>query len=877
MPKDLMEIRLKETCRLTDSEWAAWVESGPEGWKLRSAYKLNQKQRYTLLKYLQRSDVNSWLGGAISGRHARSRAKPDELPITGKRIFAFPDLLTQRVVLIGAINLSDKARRLWRVVSMENSGRAVLRGPNQPHKKVEIGLNFPYYLPEALSQLSEPIFRTVDCQGGWLAIRSGDTLEIKVGSNCKNVLKKKISIEANPLLREISQTLRPCLVEKSQLEWAMVPQFDLKANTKIWGALPLTMGRRFIGLVALWNNASISKEDWKQLDQLCAQLSPSIEANITFSDITNHLQRMALLNDFALTVSSAYDLEHIAQRVFALLQRAFETERIILYVLSPDSRTLYNFYERENKIVLQTQPASSDSPIHWPGENSEIYRVESITSNSLYEPKYTGSRAALLVPLKYRRQLIGAIGLENVEEGAFSVYDEHLLVVIASHLAGLIENGRLRQETELRARNLSLVHEVVEHIIGLTDIHQVAQITAELLAKNLAYELAAVLLFDKPEGQLKVFGIGGSAADVVQQWLQYMDVPSGGGITSRVSVTGQSMLVSDVTKDPVYRPIPNWDAGSELCVPLREGNHILGVINIESQQKNAFTQNDLLLLEALAGIFSNVISNVVQYQKLEATVNQLQAAREELQERIAAQRVTESRLIQAAKLVAVGEMAAGVAHELNNPLTTVSGFVELVLNDLPDNSTSHDDLELVLREANRAKGVVRRLLDFARQSESTRVSSDINEIVSDVLALVNHLLQTNGIQISSDLGDHLPWVSIDRNQIKQVLLNLIHNAIHAMPRGGKLTILTGRNKHERKDCIMIRVRDTGTGITPEHLGRIFEPFFTTRSNEGGTGLGLSVSYGIIADHSGSIDVDSQVGKGSTFTVWLPIKTENRPA
>jgi signal transduction histidine kinase len=346
-----------------------------------------------------------------------------------------------------------------------------------------------------------------------------------------------------------------------------------------------------------------------------------------------------------------------------------------------------------------------------------------------------------------------------------------------------------------------------------------------------------------------------------------------GGIVSKVALTGQNLLVNDVTKDPIYRPIPNWEAGSEMCVALKEGESVLGVIDVESRRKNAFSRNDLFVLESLAGILASVFSNAGQYQKLQATIDQLSVARQELQERIAAQRMTESRLVQAAKLAAVGEMAAGIAHELNNPLTTVSGFTELVLQETPLDDASRTDLELVLREAHRARTVVRRLLDFARQSESRRTKSDLNETINDVLTLVKHLLHTSGIEVTLNLAKSLPWVMIDRNQIKQVVLNLIHNALHAMPEGGELRITTCRRRREKNDGILLSVSDSGHGIPAEYLDRIFEPFFTTRSNDGGTGLGLSVSYGIIADHGGFIDVDSQVGKGSSFEVWLPVKEE----
>jgi signal transduction histidine kinase len=165
------------------------------------------------------------------------------------------------------------------------------------------------------------------------------------------------------------------------------------------------------------------------------------------------------------------------------------------------------------------------------------------------------------------------------------------------------------------------------------------------------------------------------------------------------------------------------------------------------------------------------------------------------------------------------------------------------------------------------------LLDFARQSESARVRSDFNEIVLDVLALVNHLLRISGVQLFTDLAESLPWISVDRNQIKQVILNLVHNALHAMPTGGEVHISTNRRQRDNRDWLAMCIADTGTGIAPENLARLFEPFFTTRSKYGGTGLGLSVTYGIISDHGGLIDVESQVGQGSTFTVWLPVEKD----
>src|SRR6185503_18754831 len=190
--------------------------------------------------------------------------------------------------------------------------------------------------------------------------------------------------------------------------------------------------------------------------------------------------------------------------------------------------------------------------------------------------------------------------------------------------------------------------------------------------------------------------------------------------------TGNSILVNDTSQDGMYKPLKGWRAASEMCAALRDGDRVLGIINVESSRPNAFTQNDLLAIESLAGILATVVSSADQYQRLQKTIQQLRLTQVELKTRMDAQRAAENRLVQAAKLAAVGEMAAGIAHELNNPLTTVSGFTELVL------------------EARRASDVVRRLLDFSRQGERTRARTSLNEIVDDVIALTRHLIHTNG-------------------------------------------------------------------------------------------------------------------------------------
>ncbi len=869
MPKSTLEVQLSETCQLTGAEWAVWLERDKE-WGVRASYRLEGRRRTALLAYLELAPVSGWINGSLAGNRSRSRKLSPQTGLATEKLFIFPDQVTQRVILVGASALTTAAQRFWRVVALGGYPQPLLdlapaSGP------MGAGLGAGFHLPDALDRMLDSLLQAVGSPAGWMAIRSGDYLEVKACAGCANYRPGRISIETNSLLREIVQEKRGRVVAKGEPAWALVPRDPGRAEAHYWLGQPLVIGQRMIGLLGLWFTKALSRQDLERIKKLVAQMAPSVEASVIFSDLSSHLRRMALLNDFFVTISSAVNVESIVHRTFALLQRAFETERVILLVIAPDSADVHQYYLDDNSAIVH-QNASMDNPFFLLLSKGETFRSDLLDANVAYRPFYPGSHSAIIVPLKYQQRLIGAVGLESARESNFTVYDEHLMAVIAGHLASLLENSRLRQEAEARARNLGLIHEVVERTIGLTDVEQVAQIAAELTAKNFAYELAGIALVD-PDGSFKLAGIGGAAAAVVKESLRSQARGIRQGIVGRVVATGQSMLVNNVKEDPFYLPLPNWEACSEMCVALKDGEVVLGAIDVESQKTNAFTQNDLLLLEALAGILGGVIASAGQYQNLRATVNQLQAARMELQERIAAQKMAESRLVQAAKLAAVGEMAAGIAHELNNPLTTVAGFTELALEEIPADQPLHADLELVLRETKRARSVVRRLLDFARQSESIRTRSDLNEIVADALALTHHLLRTGGVVVQTNFAKNLPWVSVDRNQIKQVILNLVHNALHAMPAGGTLHISTACQSRDKRNWVTIVIRDTGVGIAPENIDRLFEPFFTTRSKDGGTGLGLSVSYGILVDHGGDIDVKSKVGEGSTFTIWLPIEVE----
>jgi len=233
-----------------------------------------------------------------------------------------------------------------------------------------------------------------------------------------------------------------------------------------------------------------------------------------------------------------------------------------------------------------------------------------------------------------------------------------------------------------------------------------------------------------------------------------------------------------------------------------------------------------------------------------------------------------AKIAEAERLAMVGQLAAGVAHEINNPLTGILLYCDLVLKNMPADSPQRANLEKINNEAKRCKTIVRGLLDFSRQTEPEIKPLMLNTTVEEVLALVKNQPLFLNISIEKNLEPSLPMVNADISQIHQVFMNIILNAVEAMHGNGTLAITTGLTEDKR--YIYTTFTDTGQGITEENLPKIFDPFFTTKETGHGTGLGLSISYGIIKKHHGEIDVTSEVGKGTTFIVKLPLaKQQNK--
>ncbi len=304
----------------------------------------------------------------------------------------------------------------------------------------------------------------------------------------------------------------------------------------------------------------------------------------------------------------------------------------------------------------------------------------------------------------------------------------------------------------------------------------------------------------------------------------------------------------DISNSPTAEIDSKLNVRSLMLVWVKRKGKLIGAIRVANKRSGFFTDEDIQPLAILANNVSVALENANLYDNQRKRMLELED--------------TQAQLVQTAKLAAIGELASNVAHELNNPLTSVLGYTQLIKEE-DDPETITADLEVIEKECRRAKDIIRQLLEFARKRPMFITDVDLNISISYVLELLRVQMRRNNIEI---IIDYAPDAIIkgDENQLKQVLVNIMNNAVQSMEASGTLSVITSSDD----DHVTVRISDTGSGIPDEIAEKIFEPFFSTKK-EKGTGVGLSVSYKIIKAHGGTITVESQPGKGSVFTITLP--------
>jgi signal transduction histidine kinase/HAMP domain-containing protein len=366
-------------------------------------------------------------------------------------------------------------------------------------------------------------------------------------------------------------------------------------------------------------------------------------------------------------------------------------------------------------------------------------------------------------------------------------------------------------------------------------------------------DTTAVAVTNTGGRMLKYIGVFGNKASV----LKNMDMPlEAAGIYNWLTCYGTPLLIAEAQSDFRLDSALMRSHGIKciMAVPLWSSNTMTGLLTaVNKKGGGCFDKHDLRLFTVFSNLVGAALQNASLYTDLMGKMHELRSAQEQL--------------VHSTKMAAIGELAANVAHEVNNPLTSVLGYTTHLLKTLELPESSRRILTMMEQETLRVRKIIRNLLDFSRQKTSWMQPGDLLVPLKETSAFVKGAAESSSVALHEEYNGTPVIVNMDSNEMKQVFINIINNAMQAMPGGGQLWI---RLKTVQGNEALVEFADTGVGIPQDNMRKIFEPFFSTKESGDGTGLGLSISYRIVQNHGGRIEVDSKHGTGTSFKVYLPL-------
>ncbi|MFH2012147.1 MAG: ATP-binding protein [Pseudomonadota bacterium] len=396
------------------------------------------------------------------------------------------------------------------------------------------------------------------------------------------------------------------------------------------------------------------------------------------------------------------------------------------------------------------------------------------------------------------------------------------------------------------------LNELSKAMISILDREALLAKIIDTTTEAMGVEKASILLINEEKGDFYIQSQKGLEVSIKEVYSLGKDDPLIVLLSKRGKIVVKEELEGYLTVNiPANVTIVKRlnDMESEVCIPLITRQNMIGICNIGKKiNGDMFSREDIALLETLGNQAAVAIENAQLYENLKKS---------------------EAQVRRSDRLASLGTLTAGLAHEIRNPLVAIKTFFQLLPDRLDDIEFRDHFLLITSGEVDRICSLVNELLEFARPSEPNYQENNINDIAEKIILLIDNQAKEKNIKIIKNYDLKIPLIMIDKEQVKQVLLNILLNAIDATPDKGTVTIGTGLiTKANSKDYVQIIISDTGKGMSEGDIERIFTPFFTTKDK--GSGLGLSISYKIVEEHMGSIDVESEIGKGSRFYVYLPV-------
>jgi signal transduction histidine kinase len=472
--------------------------------------------------------------------------------------------------------------------------------------------------------------------------------------------------------------------------------------------------------------------------------------------------------------------------------------------------------------------------------------IADVLKDPLYKEKELARREGLVsmlsVPMCIKDRVIGVINCYTSYPYAFSKREEEMLTTVANQAAVCIENSGLMETL---------------------DIDEILRLVLEGVTRNIGFDRARLYLVNEKRNALECKMAVGLDEERIKGFSLPLDPAD--SVVARSALEKKPFVIPDASEDPRVNPVlkEKFNLHSLVAIPLLVKERALGVIAADhAEPGRSVTKETLESVMAFAQQAGLAIHNAFMVQELKTFSQQME---EKIRKTTADLRKTEAQLIRSEKLAALGQLAAGIAHEIRNPLTSINILIHSLAGALPSDMPSRQDFEVIEEEIDRINEIVDRFLRFARPAPPVLEKAEVVPIFDEILQLLRPQIERQGISVQKDFRS-VPAVTLDKEQMKQVVLNLLLNAIQAMPEGGRLG-LSGQVSGENH-WIQLSVQDSGVGIPVENMSRLFDPFFTTK--ERGIGLGLSIAHRIVEQHEGKIEAESNPGRGTLFTIWLPL-------
>ncbi|MCS6992537.1 MAG: GAF domain-containing protein [Anaerolineales bacterium] len=643
------------------------------------------------------------------------------------------------------------------------------------------------------------------------------------------------------------------------LSLAGLTNIELSTGAEL--ALPIVAGGyRFGAIVAGFGSPRLLSGDEVIFVQMtCVQGALALWALEQETQIQKHLREARTLLEIerALSETETVGLKTLLQRIVNSARELIPAaQEAVLHLVDAESGTLVPHAVAGKHLEFDTKPSLRL------GEG--IAGQVIATGESLYVPDVLADdrfvqrsvavryRSLLTSPIKKSsNQVLGTISIDSPIINAFNAEDERLLNALSVHAAIAIENARLLETTRQDLQEIRALHHIGSALAATLEPDELFQDTVNLLWELFGFYHVQIFVADPERKKLVVRAASGERASELLQ--SGYEIEIGAGIIGHVAEIGEPFVTNNVENVVFYIRHPLLSATqSEMALPIKATGQVFGVLDIQERPPRQFSRRQMQLMAAIADQLAVALQKATLYQELQTSLRQEQEMR--------------AQLLRNERLILAGRLLASVSHELNNPLQAIQNALFLLREEERLSEQGKRDLAIILSETERMASLIGRLRATYRASQAEEFQpARINELIQDVHALTSTYMRHKNIRFVFHPAPDLPIVPAIPDKIRQVVLNLVMNAIEAMPGGGELTVSTAYLPE--REQVLLTFADTGPGINPDIRDRIFEPFVTDKP--AGTGLGLTITADIIRQHRGEIQAENLPERGAVFRVWLP--------